>query len=293
MGQGARSKGRPLTSRGEPRATGRDDLRADCANCFGLCCIALPFAKTADFAIDKAYGEPCPNLQDDFACRIHARLRDEGFRGCTVYECFGAGQKTAQTTYGGLSWREAPETRWQMFEVYSIMRVLHELLWYLSEAQSRVTAPELRAKLESAFAATEQLTLLGAEELIALDVESHRSDASALLRAASERIRTDAQQLHRRTDDPGAGRGPDLIGANLRGADLRGADLRGAYLIAADLTNADLRVADLIGADLRDANLRGADLTDSLFITQTQVNAAQGDRATRLPASLDHPGHWD
>lgn len=28
-------------------------LRADCGNCFGLCCVALPFAATTDFAIDK------------------------------------------------------------------------------------------------------------------------------------------------------------------------------------------------------------------------------------------------
>jgi hypothetical protein len=34
---------------GDPTAT----LRADCGSCAGLCCVALPFARTADFAIDK------------------------------------------------------------------------------------------------------------------------------------------------------------------------------------------------------------------------------------------------
>ncbi len=28
-------------------------LHADCANCFGLCCVALPFAASADFAVDR------------------------------------------------------------------------------------------------------------------------------------------------------------------------------------------------------------------------------------------------
>ncbi len=54
----------------------------------------------------------------------------------------------------------------------------------------------------------------------------------------------------------------------------------------------NLRQADLIGADLRDADLRGADLTGALFLTQSQVNAARGDRATKLPPSVTRPSHW-
>lgn len=68
-------------------------LRADCENCFGLCCVALPFAATTDFAIDKEGGKPCPNLQNDFRCQIHRDLRQKGFRGCTVFDCLGAGQR--------------------------------------------------------------------------------------------------------------------------------------------------------------------------------------------------------
>jgi uncharacterized protein YjbI with pentapeptide repeats len=78
----------------------------------------------------------------------------------------------------------------------------------------------------------------------------------------------------------------------LRGAGLRAANLRGAYLIGADLRGADLRGADLIGADLRGARLAGADLRGALFLTQAQLDAAGGDAATRLPAGLTRPGHW-
>ena len=83
-----------------------------------------------------------------------------------------------------------------------------------------------------------------------------------------------------------------LQGTNLRRADLRNANLRGSYLIEADLRNADLRGADLIGADLRGAKLAGADLSTSIFLTQPQLNAATGDAATSIPASLTRPGHW-
>ena len=68
--------------------------------------------------------------------------------------------------------------------------------------------------------------------------------------------------------------------------------MRGAYLIGADLRGADLRVADLIGADFRDADLKGADLTGSIFLTQSQLNAAKGDTDTKLPPWFSRPAHW-
>lgn len=37
-------------------------LRADCANCFGLCCVALPFTASADSTADKEPREPCTDL---------------------------------------------------------------------------------------------------------------------------------------------------------------------------------------------------------------------------------------
>jgi hypothetical protein len=107
------------------------DLKADCARCAGLCCVALPFAKSADFAIDKDAGEPCRNLLADFRCGIHAGLRRHGFAGCTVFDCFGAGQKVSQQTFAGRDWRRDPDLARRMFEVFPVMRRLHELLWYL------------------------------------------------------------------------------------------------------------------------------------------------------------------
>ena len=76
------------------------------------------------------------------------------------------------------------------------------------------------------------------------------------------------------------------------GQDLRGTNLRGALLIGADLRRADLRDADLAGADLRGANLAGADLRGTLFVTQSQLEAANGDQATLLSPQLVRPAHW-
>lgn len=148
------------------------------------------------------------------------------------------------------------------------------------------TGPPLYGELRRALEETERLTGGSAQELTELDVAAHRSDVNALLLRTSELVR--AGVAGRKKDR----RGADLIGAKLRGADLRGANLRGAYLIAADLRGADLRDADLIGADLRDADLSGADLTGSIFLTQSQLNAARGDTTAKLPAALTRPARW-
>jgi uncharacterized protein YjbI with pentapeptide repeats len=265
----------------------RTGLRGDCEHCFGLCCVALPFSASTDFAIDKAAGRPCPNLRTDHRCGIHARLRDKGFTGCTVYDCFGAGQKVSQVTFGGQDWRTGPpEQARSMFDVFPVVRQLHELLWYLTEALTLPAARPLATDLRRALEATEELTLLAPEQLAALDVAAHRQEVNVLLLKTSELARAGVRGRKKER------RGADLMGARLRGADLRGANLRGAYLIAADLTGADLRGADMIGADLRDADLTDADLTGAFFLTQPQVNAARGGTGTRLPESVTRPVHW-
>ncbi|MGW1067657.1 pentapeptide repeat-containing protein [Streptomyces aureus] len=266
----------------------RTELRADCDRCFGLCCVALPFARSADFAIDKGAGEPCPNLGGDSRCGIHSRLRTSGFTGCTVYDCFGAGQQVSQVTFGGVDWRSGPKERARlMFDVFPVVRHLRELLWYLNEALTLPAARPVHADVRRLLSATERLTRGTPEELAALDVGTHRRQVGDVLLRVSELVRAGTGGGRK-----GDRRGADLMGARLKGADLRGASLRGTLLIAADLTGADLRGADLLGADLRDTDLADADLTGALFLTQPQLNAARGNTGTRLPATVDRPGHW-
>jgi uncharacterized protein YjbI with pentapeptide repeats len=90
--------------------------------------------------------------------------------------------------------------------------------------------------------------------------------------------------------EPGPAGAPG--GADLADRDLTGANLRGARLLGADLRRSTLRRADLTGTDLRAADVRGADLSGALFCTQSQLVAARGDTATRLPAGRLRPEHW-
>ena len=259
-------------------------LRADCSRCFGLCCVVPAFAKSADFAIDKPAERACPNLAPDFRCGIHAELRPRGFPGCTVYDCFGAGQQVSQVTFGGVDWRHAPETAEQMYAVFPVMRDLQELAFYLTEALALPAASAVHLELQAALKETARCTALPAADLLAVDVDAHWGRVNSLLLRTSELARAGTKRKDRSR--------ADLVGAKLKGADLRGTSFRGAYLIGADLRGADLRLADLIGADLRGADLRGADLSRALFVTQPQLNGARGDAGTQVPESLSVPGHW-
>jgi len=269
-----------------PLIEARKHLRADCANCAGLCCVAPAFAASADFAIDKPAATPCPHLQDDFRCGIHDRLRDRGFPGCTVFDCFGAGQQITQVTFGGRSWRETPALAAAQFALLPVVRQLHEALWYLLEALSLPVPTSLADEVRELRERVERLANGGADDLGRLDVAAHRAEVGELLGRVSAAARSAWPD---RTRDR---RGGDYMGADLRKANYRGASLRGGYYIGADLRGADLRNTDLLGTDLRAADLRGADLTGCLFLTQPQLEAAKGDGTTRIPATLDRPAHW-
>jgi hypothetical protein len=265
----------------------RQRLRADCARCAGLCCVAPAFARSADFAIDKPAGRPCPNLLADFRCGIHNRLRERGFPGCVVYDCFGAGQQVVQVTYAGRGdWHGGRAIAAEMFESFGIMRQLHELLWYVTEAQALPAAGPVARELAETYRRIDGLTGAGPAELAALDLAAEWSATGDLLLRVSDLVRAGVRP------DPVERRGADLIGARLAGADLRAANLRGARLVGADLRGADLRLADLVGADLRGADLAGADLRGAIFVTQAQLDSARGDATTKLASPLRHPAHW-
>ena len=253
------------------------ELASDCSRCFGLCCVLLPFRAAAGFGADKDAGVACGHLRDDDRCGIHGELRERGWPGCTVFECFGAGQQVSQVVYAGRSWRDQGELA-DMSAVLAVVRALHEMLALLAEVERRAPT-DAAAALAARIAA---LASGGPDEVLAVDVDALRGEVSPVLRATSERVR--------RGGPDHAGR--DLSGRDLRAVPLRDACLRGTLLLGADLRGADLARTDLLGADLRGADLRGADLTEALFLTQPQANAARGDAGTRLPPSVRTPGHW-
>lgn len=268
----------------------RHSLQADCQSCFGLCCTALNIVASSDFAINKPAGTPCPNLQDNYSCHIHSQLRETGFKGCTVFDCLGAGQQVSQVTFHGQDWRQSREHADKMFRVFPIMEQLYEMIAYVAEALSYQVDNMLYEQLLAQLKHLQQTIAQDADTLLALDMVAIRMPINALLLQTSEQIRQ--HSVKGKTSRNLNQRGADWMGKNLKGKDLRATDLRGSYLIATNLQDANLQGVDFIGADLRDTNLRGADLSTSLFLTQMQINAAQGDRSTKLPPYIKRPAHW-
>jgi hypothetical protein len=178
-----------------------------------------------------------------------------------------------------------------MFAAFAVTKQLHEMLWYLVEAQSLTFDPETAQSVRTLRARIEGMTAGSLPALLAADTEALRAEVKAALIDISAEARSSysaagTDHLH------GLEAGADLMGRNLSLRRLCGADLRGAYLIGADLRGSDFAGADLLGADLRDARLEGADLSGALFLTQAQVNAARGNPRTLLPPDLSAPSHW-
>ncbi len=264
------------------------DLRSDCSRCTGLCCVGLHLVRSADFAIDKPAGTPCPNLRTDFGCGIHARLPESGFPGCVAYDCLGAGQRVTaavRAAHDGATWRDDPAAARDAFAALPVVTQLQELLWYLAEVLALPAAAAVHDDARQALDRTAPLANLAAADLLALDVGAVRravgplvDRASALVRDAARGATRDSSQARDRRhrdgrrdaasphgtaraaappDAPPALRAPGTgVRRRLRpGADLVGADLRGL-----DLTASDLRGALLLGADLRGARLDAVDL---------------------------------
>ncbi len=231
---------------------------ADCTRCAALCCVHTTFTTSADFAIDKPAGTPCPNLGADHRCTIHDTLRPSGFVGCVAFDCYGAGQRVVARQ---LDAEIVSSSFWTAFS-------LCELGWHLEHAQARHPPAALRCQLDDLLSEVH-------DSLHALSSSSTlRSRCSALLRELSAVLRQPA--------------GPDLsrqmhLGADFKGADLRRGTLFASCFVGADLRGADLRGADLRGADLRGSRLEGADLRHALFVTDTQLAGARTDAHTRRP----------
>lgn len=272
----------------------REGMKADCKNCFGLCCTALNIMASSDFPINKPAGTPCMNLQSDYSCQIHSQLRDKGFKGCTVFDCLGAGQFVSQTTFEGQSWRESPDIAKKMFQVFPIMEQIHEMVAYVAEALAYEIPKDLADKLGKQLEELRNLTKLDADDLLALDLIMYRFSTNELLTSVSDSVRKETiskMSGNRKFKEFDHARA-DWVGKKHKEKDLRAIDFRGAYLIASDMRNSDLRAVNFIGADLRDVNFSGANLSSSMYLTQMQINSAKGDEKTKLPFYIDRPSHW-
>jgi hypothetical protein len=125
-------------------------LRGDCAQCAALCCVALAFDRSTQFAYDKPAGEPCANLNARGRCAIHAERGAKGFPGCEAYDCQGAGQAVTQGLFGGASWRDDPALLGPMMRAFAEMRRAQEVLALVRQARGLGLPAEADRRLGAA-----------------------------------------------------------------------------------------------------------------------------------------------
>lgn len=260
-----------------------ETLKIDCEKCSGLCCVALYCMKTDGFPADKQAGKPCKYLMSDFLCAIHSKLVSKNMRGCLAYDCFGAGQKTTQNYYPNGTWETNPELENKICGIFMTVLQLHQMLWYLVEAFSLTSDEHLKSVIDALILENEQMTQWSSERISQLNIEKYRLKVNEVLKRVTSTVSVENSDKIRSTD---------CFGRNFKKENLNGQDFSMALMIAANLEGCSLQRTNFLGADMRDANLKNTDLSESIFLTQMQINSAKGNSNTKIPINLSRPTVW-
>lgn len=161
------------------------DFTPDCDNCAALCCIMMAFDKGDAFAIDKPAGIPCPHLSGR-RCTIHDRLDDEGFPGCSSYDCLGAGQMT--TALFAASWQDEPALAGPMADAFRRLRAIQEIRAQLAAAPGHFDDADIAREIGALE--TRLTTDWSADSLSAFDMTAARRSFQDIL----SRLRELAEQ---------------------------------------------------------------------------------------------------
>lgn len=259
-------------------------LKIDCKNCSGLCCVSLYCTKTDGFPADKEAGIPCAYLNSDYGCNIHSKLSEKNYKGCIAYDCFGAGQRATQLCLTNGTWKTNPKQADIIFETFMTVFQLHQMLWYLVEAFQLTSDNKLKSTIDELIQENEQIAEMLPENCSKTDLSAYRLKVNTVLKQISSAISI-STSTSRHSDMM-------YLGKNFKKANLDGKDFSMSLMIASNFTGCSLKKTNFLGADIRDANVKDTDLSESIFLTQMQINSAIGNKNTRLPDNLSRPAAW-
>ena len=251
-------------------------VTSDCTKCFGLCCIALFFSKMDGFPCNKEAGEFCLYLQENYRCDIHKQLAKKKLSGCIGYDCFGAGNYVVQKWYLNELWISEEKVQRQMFAVFIVVTKLLQIRFYLIEACN--VNSKYQKQVEQLLEENDTLIKQDVKQILLIDTNLYREKVNETLKQIVISLGLKKEQQY--------------IGKSYRNKDMRNYDFSAKLLLRTDFTNAALEGSSFLAADTRDANFSNCDLRKVLFLSQSQVNCAIGNKNTKLPTHLVSPVTW-
>ncbi len=178
------------------------DLSADCQHCFGLCCVALPYAKSADFAFDKDGARLAATYNQTINVLYIKTSEKKGFEAVLLMNALAPARRYLKLLMRERIGKTTPkqQARCLTFSYYAAM---HEMLWYIHEALSIETAKPIHRELRACFDKIDKLTRLSKENLLTLQVNEYRAEVNEWLLKTSELVR--AQACNRKLPKKSAG----------------------------------------------------------------------------------------
>lgn len=260
-------------------------FKSDCSKCSGLCCTALFFSKMDGFPEDKIAGKPCINLQKDFKCKIHTELEKNKMKGCIGYDCFGAGQHVTQMIFRGQTWQDTPTQSKEIYDVFVVVFQLYQIRYFLAEALMICKTKSLSDEISNLITENEAMCNDSPKDILEIDIDSYRDRANRLIKQVCRMFLDSLGNKDKKCPS-------DFLGKNFKNKDMSGYDFSVRLLIAANFEGCVFDGTIFLGADTRDTDFSNADLSKALFISQGQINAARGNRNTKLPKHLHYPVTW-
>ena len=260
----------------------KSNLSINCKECTGLCCVALYFSKSDGFPENKKAGKPCVNLNNDFTCNVYTQLESKGLKGCITYDCFGAGQKVTHEWKTKGAWNTNNSIKQDIFKSFEINQLLNQIMWYLLDAYTICDESEL-TMINQLIRENINYSKKEVYDLLTSDIESYRNIVNIELKQLTSNL---AKQSNTKIVSK------FQFEKDFSNQDISYMDFTMTFLIGSKLESCKAHYTNFLGTDLRDVSIKNTDLSESIFLTQFQVNSMLGNVHTKLPEGLTYPIQW-
>jgi len=162
---------------------------------------------------------------------------------------------------------------------------LYQIRYFLEESTKIIPAKVLWNDIEKLIIENKALCNYNTKSILDIDIDSYKNKVNIIIKQVCNFV----IKTSNNSDNVMIS---DFSGKNFIKRDMSGLDLSMKLIIASNFDSCIFDGTVFLGADTRDADFSNADLRDAVFLTQGQINAAKGNRNTKLPKHLYYPITW-